>query len=70
MFLIITSDPSTFKIDHPKIIVKGVKKVLSAVHNRISNYLKGNNMSRDMRVQTMWFVRPAKPQISLHIRAV
>ena len=26
--------------------------------------------SRDMRFQTMWNVRPAKPQISLRIRAV
>ena len=24
-------------------------------------------MSRDMRFPTMWYVRPAKPQISLHI---
>ena len=28
------------------------------------------HMSRDMRFQTMWYVRPAKPQISLRIRAV
>ena len=28
------------------------------------------HMSRDMRVPTMWYVRPAKPQISLRIRAV
>ena len=27
-------------------------------------------LSRDMRFQTMWYVRPAKPQISLRIRAV
>ena len=27
-------------------------------------------LSRDMRFPTMWFVRPAKPQISLRIRAV
>ena len=27
-------------------------------------------MSRDMRFPTMWFVRPAKPQISLRIHAV
>ena len=27
-------------------------------------------MSRDMRFPTMWYVRPAKPQISLRIRAV
>ena len=26
-------------------------------------------MLRDMRFPTMWYVRPAKPQISLHIRA-
>ena len=29
-----------------------------------------NRMSHDMRFPTMWFVRPAKPQISLRIRAV
>ena len=29
-----------------------------------------NNMSRDMRFPTMWYVRPAKPQISLRICAV
>ena len=27
-------------------------------------------LSRDMRFPTMWYVRPAKPQIRLHIRAV
>ena len=26
-------------------------------------------MSRNMRFPTLWYVRPAKPQISLHIRA-
>ena len=26
------------------------------------------NMSRDMRFPTMWYVQPAKPQISLPIR--
>ena len=28
------------------------------------------NMSRVMRFPTMWYVRPAKPRISLRIRAV
>ena len=28
------------------------------------------HMSRDTRFPTMWYVRPAKPQISLRIRAV
>ena len=27
-------------------------------------------LSRDMRFPTMWYVRPATPQISLRIRAV
>ena len=27
-------------------------------------------LSRDMRFPTMWYVRPAKPQIRLRIRAV
>ena len=29
-----------------------------------------DNMSRDMRFPTMWYVRPAKAQTSLRIRAV
>ena len=29
-----------------------------------------NEMSHDMRFATMWYVRPAKPQISLRIRVV
>ena len=29
-----------------------------------------HNLSQCMRFQTMWYVQPAKPQISLHIRAV
>ena len=29
-----------------------------------------NNLSRDMRFPTMWYVLPAKAQTSLHIRAV
>ena len=28
------------------------------------------HVSRDMRFSTMWYVRPAKPQISLRIRTV
>ena len=32
--------------------------------------LQINCMSRDMRFPTMWYVQPAKPQISLRIRAV
>ena len=32
--------------------------------------LTGKHMSRDMRFPTMWYVRPAKPQISLCIRTV
>ena len=35
-----------------------------------TGWLVINKMSRDMRFLTMWYVRPAKPQISLHIRAV
>ena len=33
-------------------------------------YIIKANMSRDMRFPSMWYVRPAKPQISLRIRAV
>ena len=32
--------------------------------------LSGYNLSQCMRFPTMWYVRPAKPQISLRIRAV
>ena len=31
---------------------------------------KHAKLSRDMRFSTMWYVRPAKPQTSLRIRAV
>ena len=34
------------------------------------NYHHDHKMSRDMRFPTMWYVRQAKPQISLHIGAV
>ena len=37
----------------------------AAVHS-----VKGFYMSQCMRFSTMWYVRPAKPQISLRIRAV
>ena len=33
-------------------------------------WAKEGEMSRDIRFPTMWYVRPAKPQISLRIRAV
>ena len=41
----------------------------------VTNYVNhkwfiDSNMSRDMRFQTMWYVRPTMPQISLRIRAV
>ena len=36
----------------------------------ISALLRLMYMSRDMRFQTMWYVRPVKPQISLRVRAV
>ena len=41
----------------------GKKKKHTESHNQ-------NNMSRDMRFPTMWYVRPAKAQTSLRIRAV
>ena len=34
------------------------------------NRIRYHNMSRDMRFPTMWYVRPAKTQISLCIHAV
>ena len=34
----------------------------------LENWIR--HISRDMRFSTMWYVRPAKPQISLRIRAV
>ena len=33
-------------------------------------YIPDLYLRRDIRFQTMWYVRPAKPQISLRIRAV
>ena len=35
----------------------------------INEYQIGHQMSRDMRFPTMWYVRPAKSQTSLRIRA-
>ena len=32
--------------------------------------LTREDMNRDMRFPTMWYVRPAKPQISLRMSAV
>ena len=31
---------------------------------------KTNDLSQCMRLSTMWYVQPAKPQISLHIGTV
>ena len=39
-------------------------------HSRMSWPMYMYNMSQCMRFPTMWYVRPAKPQISLRIRAV
>ena len=39
-----------------------------SVHRQEGSLYK--NMSRDMRFPTMWFVRPARPQISLRMCAV
>ena len=44
--------------------------VVTAVCRRISPNINVYNMSQCMRFPTMWYVRPAKPQISLRIRAV
>ena len=39
-------------------------------NNITGSEMYNNYLSRDMRFPTMWYVRPAKPQISLRIRAV
>ena len=38
--------------------------------NKVMLFLYWLQMSCDMRFPTMWYVRPANPQISLRIRAV
>ena len=45
-------------------------KVGNVVGRRKENEKKSTKLSHNMRVPTMWYVRPAKPQISLRIRAV
>ena len=51
------------------------EKLLSVPLNILAVYLSHMGaamaqMSRDMGFPTMWYVQPAKPQISLHICAV
>ena len=49
----------------PKTHVSGTQK------NRLDvSFEHTEEMSRNMRFPTMWYVRPAKPQISLRLRAV
>ena len=44
---------------------------IACYYFRLMTYSIGkNHMSRGMGFPTMWYVRPAKPQTSLHIRAV
>ena len=54
---------------NPEKITKQTRKVSIDVGQGIP-HKDQNNLSRDMRFPTMWYVRPAKPQISLRIRAV
>ena len=44
--------------------------VFNTTSRYLDNILYINNMSQCTRFPTMWYVRPAKPQISLRIRAV
>ena len=46
-----------------------IQHLLSSI-SVYSKYSKKINMSLDMRFTTMWYVQPAKPQISLRICAV
>ena len=40
----------------------------SLYNGNLIGHLEICYLSRDMRFPTMWYVRPTKPQISLHIR--
>ena len=42
----------------------------SGINYFIFHLTQNKHVSRYMRFPTMWYVRPAKPQISLRIRAV
>ena len=46
--------------------------IIIAIGDMFSSCMHGNEkkLSQCMRFPTMWYVRPAKPQISLSIRAV
>ena len=43
-------------------------EIMKKTHAHVQTMIK--HMSQCMRFPTMWYVRPAKPQISLRIRAV
>ena len=46
------------------------KYLFTCIKNKKKVDLMFNEMSQCMRFTTIWYVRPAKPQISLRIRAV
>ena len=50
-------------------VLKGECALTGLIMAEILSYSKNYHMSQCMRLSTMWFVRPAKPQISLRIRA-
>ena len=59
----------TYEIDNPVIVIK-VKRIAKTVYSFMAILLYTIDLSPDMRFPAMWYVRPAKPQISLRIRAV
>ena len=46
------------------------RKIMAYDFDLATGTMSKLHMSRDMRFPTMWYVRPAKPQISLRIGAV
>ena len=53
------------RVNHINLWINGLSQKVELKTD--SNYL---HLSRDMRFPTMWYVRPAKAQTSLRIRAV
>ena len=50
-------------------VVKSFRQSSHAILSSVA-WVLIKQMSRDMKFPTMWYVRPAKPQISLRIRTV
>ena len=73
-FQMIISFPVHFSLDHMFLefnIVHVYLVFLNEKFLKMTEMITGHRyLSHDMGFQTMWYVRPAKPQISLRICAV